>query len=189
MIGKRLLFHLAERKFYIFGLVLWPQDFIYLTGLLVISALALFLFTAVAGRLWCGYACPQTVYTEIFVWDRAIDRRRSAQADEVRSRSDERAQAGAQGLEVRRLGFVRALDGFSPSSATSRRFVNSGSKSLRWQVAGWSLFWMLFYAGFTVLQAGFMREQVCKYMCPYARFQKRDVRQGHPDRHLRHEAR
>lgn len=65
---QALLFDLEARRFYIFGLVLYPQDFIYLTGLLVLSAYALFLFTAVAGRLWCGYACPQTVYTEIFLW-------------------------------------------------------------------------------------------------------------------------
>src|SRR5690606_7718792 len=69
---QAVLFDLESRRFFIFGLVLHPQDFIYLTGLLVISALALFLFTAVAGRLWCGYACPQTVYTEIFLW---IERR------------------------------------------------------------------------------------------------------------------
>ncbi len=68
--GERqaVLFDLATRRFYLFGYVLYPQDFIYLTGLLVISALSLFLFTAVAGRLWCGFACPQTVYTEIFLW-------------------------------------------------------------------------------------------------------------------------
>ncbi len=65
---QAVLFDLAARKFYIFGLVFWPQDFVYLTGLLILSALSLFLFTAVAGRLWCGYACPQTVYTEIFMW-------------------------------------------------------------------------------------------------------------------------
>src|SRR5690349_19447310 len=68
--GQRqaVLFDLGARRFYILGLVLYPQDLIYLTGLLVISALSLFLFTAVAGRLWCGYACPQTVYSEIFMW-------------------------------------------------------------------------------------------------------------------------
>ncbi|MEX8492889.1 4Fe-4S binding protein, partial [Sphaerotilus sp.] len=65
---QAVLFDLLTRRFYIGGLVLYPQDFIYLTGLLIISAYALFLFTAVAGRLWCGYACPQTVYTEIFLW-------------------------------------------------------------------------------------------------------------------------
>jgi len=79
--GQRqaVLFDLGARRFYIFGLVLYPQDFIYLTGLLVISALLLFLFTAVAGRQWCGYACPQTVYTEIFLWiERRIEGDRSA---------------------------------------------------------------------------------------------------------------
>jgi cytochrome c oxidase accessory protein FixG len=65
---QAVLFDLGTRRFYIFGLVLYPQDFIYLTGLLIIAAYSLFLFTAVAGRLWCGYACPQTVYTEIFMW-------------------------------------------------------------------------------------------------------------------------
>ena len=65
---QAVLFDLGARKFYIFGIVFWPQDFIYLTVLLTISALSLFLFTAVAGRLFCGYACPQTVYTEIFLW-------------------------------------------------------------------------------------------------------------------------
>ena len=65
---QAVLFDLAARKFYIFGLVFWPQDVIYLTVLLIIAALSLFLFTAVAGRLWCGYACPQTVWTESFLW-------------------------------------------------------------------------------------------------------------------------
>ena len=79
--GERqmVLFDLGARRFYIFGLVLYPQDFIYLTGLLIISALALFLFTAVAGRLWCGFSCPQTVYTEIFMWiEHKIEGDRSA---------------------------------------------------------------------------------------------------------------
>ena len=67
-----MLFDLGTRRFYLFDLVLYPQDFIYLTVLLIISAYGLFLFTAVAGRLWCGYACPQTVYTELFLW---IERR------------------------------------------------------------------------------------------------------------------
>src|SRR5687768_13481344 len=76
---QAVLFDIAHRKFYIFGLVFWPQDIIYLTVLLILSALSLFLFTAVAGRLWCGYACPQTVYTEIFMWiERVIEGDRNA---------------------------------------------------------------------------------------------------------------
>ena len=76
---QAVLFELASRRFYIFGLVFYPQDFIYLTALLLISAYALFLFTAVGGRLWCGYACPQTVYSEIFLWvERRIEGDRAA---------------------------------------------------------------------------------------------------------------
>src|SRR3954454_16299734 len=76
---QAVLFNLAARKFYLFGVVLWPQDFIYLAALLIICAFSLFLFTAVGGRLWCGYACPQTVYTEIFMWiERKIEGSRSA---------------------------------------------------------------------------------------------------------------
>jgi len=74
-----VLFELEARRFYLFDLVLYPQDFIYLAALLIISAYSLFLFTAVAGRLWCGYACPQTVYTEIFMWiERTIEGNRAA---------------------------------------------------------------------------------------------------------------
>jgi cytochrome c oxidase accessory protein FixG len=76
---QAVLFDIAHRKFYIFGLVFWPQDIIYLAVLLIIAALSLFLFTALAGRLWCGYACPQTVYTEIFMWiEKAIEGDRPA---------------------------------------------------------------------------------------------------------------
>ena len=65
---QAVLFDLVHRKFYAFGLVFWPQDIFYLALILIISAYALFLFTAVAGRLWCGYTCPQTVYSELFIW-------------------------------------------------------------------------------------------------------------------------
>jgi len=167
---QAVLFHLAERKFYIFGIVLWPQDFIYLTGLLVISALALFLFTAVAGRLWCGYACPQTVYTEIFVWIEQLiegDRPKQMKFDQgpmsARKLALKALKFGAWGLFALWTGFT-FVGYFTP-------IRELWFEVLTLAVAGWSLFWMLFYAGFTVLQAGFMREQVCKYMCPYARFQ------------------
>ncbi|HEY0063618.1 MAG TPA: 4Fe-4S binding protein, partial [Telluria sp.] len=76
---QAVLFDLEARKFHIFDLVLWPQDFIYLAALLIISAYLLFLVTAIAGRVWCGFACPQTVYTEIFLWiERRIEGARSA---------------------------------------------------------------------------------------------------------------
>jgi len=65
---QAVLFDLPARKFHIFSLTFWPQDFFYLSMLLIIAAIALFMFTALAGRLWCGYACPQTVWTEIYMW-------------------------------------------------------------------------------------------------------------------------
>src|SRR5210317_1950095 len=77
---QAILFDLPARKFYIFDLVLFPQDFFFLSWLLIIAALSLFFFTALAGRLWCGYACPQTVWTEVFLWiERKVEGDRSRQ--------------------------------------------------------------------------------------------------------------
>jgi len=169
--GQRqmVLFDLGARRFYLFGLVLYPQDFIYLTGLLIISALALFLFTAVAGRLWCGFACPQTVYTEIFMWiEHKVEGDRSA-----RLRLDQgpwtATKIGKKGLKQFLWIAVSAWTGFT--------FVGYfvpirelGAEILALQ-GSWQLFWVVFYGFATYGNAGFMREQVCKYMCPYARFQ------------------
>lgn len=167
---QAVLFDLASRRFYIFGLVLYPQDFIYLTGLLVISALALFLFTAVAGRLWCGFACPQTVYSEIFLWiEHKIEGDRSA-----RIRLDD-ADFSVEKL-VKKVYkhiiwiFLSIWTGFTfvgyftPIRELVMEFFLT-------QMSAWELFWVFFYAFATYGNAGFMREQVCKYMCPYARFQ------------------
>jgi len=167
---QAVLFDLEARRFYIFGLVLYPQDFIYLTGLLVISALSLFLFTAVAGRLWCGYACPQTVYSEIFLWiERKVEGDRSA-----RMRLDEAAfsaqKLGKKSLKHFLWIVLSLWTGFTFVGyfAPIRDLV---SDLLLNQVSAWGIFWILFYAFATYGNAGFMREQVCKYMCPYARFQ------------------
>ncbi|RYF01935.1 MAG: cytochrome c oxidase accessory protein CcoG [Comamonadaceae bacterium] len=169
--GQRqmVLFDLGARRFYIFGLVLYPQDFIYLTGLLIISALALFLFTAVAGRLWCGFACPQTVYTEIFMWiEHKVEGDRSA-----RLRLDQgpwtATKLGKKGLKQLLWIAVSVWTGFTfvgyfvPIRAL-------GAEVLALQ-GSWQLFWVAFYGFATYGNAGFLREQVCKYMCPYARFQ------------------
>ena len=165
-----VLFALEARRFYLFGTVLYPQDFIYLTGLLVISAMSLFLFTAVAGRLWCGYACPQTVYTEIFLW---IERKVEGDRNQ-RMRLDKGAMSG------RKLGLKAAKHALWLAVAlwTGITFVGyfSGIRNLLGEIAAfdlgaWELFWVVFYSFATYGNAGFMREQVCKYMCPYARFQ------------------
>ena len=169
--GQRqmVLFDLGARRFYIFGLVLYPQDFIYLTGLLIISALSLFLFTAVAGRLWCGFACPQTVYTEIFMWiEHKIEGDRSARL---------RLDAGPWTFEKIRKRFLKQAVWVAVSLWTGFTFVGYfvpirelGPELLAF-AGGWQIFWVLFYGLATYGNAGFMREQVCKYMCPYARFQ------------------
>ena len=170
--GQRqaVLFDLGARRFYIFGLVLYPQDFIHLTGLLVISALSLFLFTAVAGRLWCGYACPQTVYTEIFLWiekqvegDRSARMRRDAEpwsVDWLWRKGTKHSLWLAVALWT---GFT-FVGYFTPVRELAR-------ESLQLGLSAWELFWTLFYGFATYGNAGFMREQVCKHMCPYARFQ------------------
>jgi len=167
---QALLFDIAQRKFYILGLVLWPQDIVYLAVLLILSALGLFLFTAVAGRLWCGYACPQTVYTEIFLWiERRIEGDRNARI----------------GLDRSALSFRKLLLKTLKHSAwlalslwTGFTFVGYFtpirelfSEVRAFSVGPWEGFWILFYGFATYGNAGWMREQVCKYMCPYARFQ------------------
>ncbi len=165
-----VLFELASRRFYIFGLVLYPQDFIYLTALLLLSAYALFFFTAVAGRLWCGYACPQTVYSEIFMW---VERR--IEGDRPRRMKLDAAPWGAEKL-LRKGGkqlvwiAIALWTGFTFAGYfTPIRELAGGVASL--SLGPWQTFWVLFYSFATWGNAGFMREQVCKYMCPYARFQ------------------
>jgi cytochrome c oxidase accessory protein FixG len=163
---QAVLFDIAHRKFYIFGLVFWPQDIIYLTVLLIVSALSLFLFTAIAGRLWCGYACPQTVYTEIFMWiERVIEGDRNA-----------RMKLDKAPLHMKKLYLKSAKHGawLALSLWTGVTFVGyfTPIRSLMaFQFGGWEAFWVLFYGFATYGNAGWMREQVCKYMCPYARFQ------------------
>lgn len=166
---QAVLLHVAERKFYLFGLVLWPQDVFYLALLLIISAYALFLFTAIAGRLFCGYACPQTVYSEIFMWiENKIEGDRSARM---------KLDNGPMTVRKLRLKIIKhaiwilvalwsgltLVAYFTPVAELWAEFP--------YNFSGWELFWIFFYAGFFYMQAGFLREQVCKYMCPYARFQ------------------
>jgi cytochrome c oxidase accessory protein FixG len=167
---QAVLFDLAHRKFFIFGLVLWPQDIVYLTVLLVLSALSLFLFTAIAGRLFCGYACPQTVYTELFTWiERRIEGDRNARmkldAGPITPRKIARKSAkhAAWLLLAAWTGFT-FVGYFTPIQTLAQ-------ETWTLSLGGWEAFWILFYGFATYGNAGFMREQVCKYMCPYARFQ------------------
>jgi cytochrome c oxidase accessory protein FixG len=167
---QAVLFDLPARKFYIWGLVFWPQDFIFLTGLLIIAALSLFFFTAVAGRLWCGYACPQTVWTEVFLW---IERK-------VEGDRGERMKLDQSDWSSAKLARKALKQGLWIAFAlwTGLTFVGyfTPVRSLAGEIHSltlgpWETFWILFYGFATYGNAGYLREQVCKYMCPYARFQ------------------
>src|SRR5438874_3996324 len=150
---QAVLFDLAARKFYIFGLVFWPQDVIYLTVLLILSALSLFLFTAVAGRLWCGYACPQTVYTEIFLWvERKIEGDRLARI---------RLDAAPFSLEKLVIKSLKHTAWFVIALWTGYTFVgyftpirDLGIRAITWQFGPWETFWVLFYGFATYGNAG-----------------------------------
>ena len=167
---QAILFDLPARKFHLFGLTLWPQDFIYLAALLILAGLSLFFFTALVGRVWCGYACPQTVWTEAYLWmERKIEGKRSA-----RMKLD-KAPTSAEKIRIKVLKHAVWI---TFSLWTGFTFVGYftpidelASKLFSASLGPWETFWILFYSFATYGNAGFMREQVCKYMCPYARFQ------------------
>jgi len=169
--GKQaVLFDLPARKFYIFGLTFWPQDFVYLALLLITAGLSLFFFTALAGRLWCGFACPQTVWTEVFIWiERRIEGDRAK-----RMKLDAAPWTAEKILRKSAKQFVwivfAAWTGFTfVGFFTPIREL--GQHVLTLSLGPWETFWTIFYSFATYGNAGFLREQVCKYMCPYARFQ------------------
>jgi cytochrome c oxidase accessory protein FixG len=167
---QSVLFDLPARRFYIFGLTFWPQDFIYLSLMLIIAGLSLFFFTALAGRLWCGYACPQSVWTEVFFWMERWtegDRNKRMKLDKAPWNAEKIWRKGSKHL----LWITFALwTGFTfVGFFTPIRELGASVMSL--SLGPWETFWGLFYSFATYGNAGLLREQVCKYMCPYARFQ------------------
>ena len=167
---QAVLFDLPARKFHIFALTFWPQDFFYLSMLLIIAAISLFMFTALAGRLWCGYACPQTVWTEMYMWlERKIEGASKKQKKRDQGPRDV-AYFGTKGAKHAVWLLFSLWTGFtfvgyfSPIQELWGNFIT-------WNLGGWETFWIFFYGFATYGNAGFMREQVCIYMCPYARFQ------------------
>ncbi len=167
---QSVLFDLPARKFYILGLTFWPQDFIFLTLMLIIAGLSLFFVTAVAGRLWCGYACPQTVWTEVFLWlERLVEGDRSKRIKLDDSAWDSNKIIRKTTKQLIWIGFSLWTGFTFVGFFTPIREL--GGSVVAFQLGGWETFWMLFYSFATYGNAGILREQVCKYMCPYARFQ------------------
>ncbi len=167
---QAVLFDLPARQFHVFGLLFLPQDFFFLTLLLICAALTLFFFTAMAGRLWCGYACPQTVWTETFLWmERWVegDRARRMKLDKGPWTTEKVLRKTAKHT----LWIAFSLfTGFTFVSFFTPR-TELWQELTQFNLGGWELFWGLFYGFATYGNAGFLRENVCIYMCPYARFQ------------------
>ncbi len=171
---QSVLFDLPARKFYVFGLTFWPQDFIFLAMLLIMAGLLLFFVTAIAGRLWCGYACPQTVWTEIFMWiENAIegDRGRRMKLDRMPWNREKILKKGGKHLAWALFALWTGFTFVGFFTPIRDLFARAPLIAGGWQWGGWETFWVFFYALATWGFAGFLREQVCKYMCPYARFQ------------------
>ncbi|MDD2729635.1 cytochrome c oxidase accessory protein CcoG [Malikia sp.] len=167
---QAVLFDLDARRFYLFKLALYPQDFIYLALLLVICALGLFFVTAVAGRIWCGFSCPQTVYTAIYLWvERLFEGGRSARMRLDAAPWTLTKLARKTGKQVAWIA-IGLWTGFTfVGYFTPIQTLGGLVTSL--DTGPWETFWIGCYGLATYLNAGYLREQVCKHMCPYGRFQ------------------
>ena len=167
---QAVLFDLPARQFHIFGLTMWPQDFIYLSWLLVMAALLLFFATSVAGRVWCGYACPQTVWTQAFVWMERLTEGRFTQRMKLDRAPWSMEKALRRGAKHLLWVTFAVWTGFTFVGYFTP-ILELGAKLVTASLGPWETFWIAFYGFATWGNAGLLREQVCKYMCPYARFQ------------------
>jgi cytochrome c oxidase accessory protein FixG len=167
---QAVLWDLADSKFHIFGATFWPQDFILLSALLIICAFGLFAITVFAGRVWCGYTCPQSSFTWLFMWCEKVTEGERNQRIKL--------QAAPWSLEKLARRSAKHTMWLGISVLTGLTFVGYftpirplAAELLTWQMGGVSLFWVLFFTGATYINAGWLREAVCMHMCPYARFQ------------------
>ncbi|VVN17418.1 hypothetical protein PS663_04167 [Pseudomonas fluorescens] len=167
---QAVLWDLAESKFHIFGATFWPQDFILLSALLIICAFGLFAITVFAGRVWCGYTCPQSSFTWLFMWCEKVTEGERNQRIKLHSapwslnKLARRSAKHTLWLGISLLTGLTFVGYFTPIRPLAVEL-------LTWQMGGVSLFWVLFFTGATYINAGWLREAVCMHMCPYARFQ------------------
>ena len=167
---QAVLWNLAEHRYYIFGATFWPQDFILLSALLIICAFGLFTITVFAGRVWCGYTCPQSVWTWLFMWVEKLtegERNQRIKLDAAPwgpAKLLRRAAKHGLWLALSLLTALTFIGYFTPIRPLAAELFGG-------QLEGAALFWMLFFTGATYLNAGWLRDKVCVYMCPYARFQ------------------
>jgi len=167
---QAVLWDLGTQQFHIFGATFWPQDFILLSALLIIAAFGLFFITVLAGRVWCGYACPQSTWTWIFMWAEKItegDRHQRIKLD---------AAPWSAGKLLRRT--AKHLLWLAVSLATALSFVGYftpvrqlAADLITFEIGMTTGFWLFFFTAATYINAGWLREKVCLHMCPYSRFQ------------------
>ena len=162
--------NLPERKFYVFGATFWPQDFMLLSWLLIICAFGLFFITVFAGRVWCGYTCPQSVWTWVFMWCEKVtegDRNARMKLDKAPMSANKLMRKTAKHILWISIGFITGFTfvGYFSRIRELAMDLISGSAD------GWAYFWVGFFTLLTYLNAGWLREQVCIHMCPYSRFQ------------------
>lgn len=162
--------NLPERKFYIFNQTFWPQDFVLLAWLLIICAFGLFFITVFAGRVWCGYACPQSIYTWIFMWCEKVtegDRNQRMKLEKAPWSANKLLRISAKHVLWLAVAFITGftfLGYFVPVRGLAMDLVTG-------EAGATVYFWIGFFTVLTYLNAGWLREQVCVYMCPYSRFQ------------------
>ncbi|MFL1504883.1 cytochrome c oxidase accessory protein CcoG [Pseudomonas sp. O64] len=167
---QAVLWDLAESKFHIFGTTFWPQDFILLSALLIICAFGLFAITVFAGRVWCGYTCPQSSFTWLFMWCEKVTEGERNQRIKLQAapwslnKLARRSAKHTLWLGISVLTGLTFVGYFTPIRPLALEL-------LTWQMGGVSLFWVLFFTAATYINAGWLREAVCMHMCPYARFQ------------------
>jgi cytochrome c oxidase accessory protein FixG len=169
--GKQaILFDLPNRQFHIFDITFFPHDFMLLSWVLIICAFLLFFMTVFAGRVWCGYTCPQSVWTFLYIWAERVTegpRNKRMSLDRSELTKEKVARKGAKHLLW--LFFAAAtafafVGYFSPVR-------DLGPRILEGDLGPWESWWLIFFVAATYINAGWLREQVCIYMCPYARFQ------------------
>ena len=168
---QAVLFDLPNRQFHVFGTTFWPQDFMLLSWLLIILAFALFFFTVFAGRLWCGYACPQFVWTWIYIWIEKFtegDRNQRMKLDKTTAWTKEKIARKTAKHFLWVVFSIASAIAFVGYFTPIRELVPS---ILSLDLGPWEMWWLGFLSVATYGNAGWLREQVCIYMCPYARFQ------------------
>ncbi|WP_313027310.1 cytochrome c oxidase accessory protein CcoG [Pseudomonas lopnurensis] len=167
---QAVLWDLGRQQFHIFGATFWPQDFILLSGLLIIAAFGLFFITVLAGRIWCGYACPQSSWTWMFMWVEKItegDRHQRIRLDAAPWSAGKLLRRTAKHGLWLAISLTTAL-AFVGYFTPVRELVGDLA---RFELGSASAFWLLFFTAATYVNAGWLREQVCLHMCPYSRFQ------------------